>query len=144
MTVNKEYQRLADKLRETTHKKKEDGDYVIGNRWTRDSLDEIARGIEMLGSRPTLHPRTEQFMKLTQSITKNYIDSGNIGRVGLEHALSKFGAVAGMVFLDERLSKLSRLKDADPVCVRGVLLDIVEQALITALWLDDNFNTTDK
>lgn len=113
MTVNKEYQKLADKLREITNKST-DGKFVIGSRWTRMSLEEIAKEIEMLGSRPTLQPQTEKFMKLTRSITKNYIDPGNIGRVGLEHALSNFGAVAGLVFLDERFSKLSRLKDSDP------------------------------
>lgn len=144
MTVNKEYQKLADKLRGIITHTGSNGDYVIDNRWTRDSLEEVAKTIELLGSRPQLSPRTAQFIQLTDRLHRHYVALSQGGKDSLEQALGKFGLVAGLIHMDEKLNQLAIAQALDSKQTKEMLLAIATQALQTAMWLDDNFNTSDR
>ena len=134
--INEEYQNLINKLNEVIGFYKGTGDLNI------HTIQEVNRGIEMLGTRPVLPDNVEQFMSITQNMTKTYAAKNHDYGNSFEESLDEFGLVASVVRLGDKMNRIKSLikKEAQvkDESIKDTLLDMANYAIMTVMWMNKN------
>lgn len=130
--VNEEYLRILnqlDKIRTNCNL----GSYA-------SYMDEVMSAIRNLGTRPVLFDNVEQFMSITNNMSKTYIAKNHDYGNSFEQSLDKFGLVASMVRLGDKMNRIESLtkKEAQvkDESIKDTLLDMANYAIMTVMWMD--------
>lgn len=130
--VNEEYLRILnqlDKIRTNCNL----GSYA-------SYMDEVMSAIRNLGTRPVLSDNVEQFMSTTNNMTKTYIAKNHDYGNSFEQSLDKFGLVASVVRLGDKMNRIESLtkKEAQvkDESIKDTLLDMANYAIMTVMWMD--------
>lgn len=130
--INEEYLRILTQLENVrTHCNL--GAYA-GN------LNEAMLAIRNLGTRPVLSDSVEQFMSITQDMTKTYAAKNHDYGNSFEESLDEFGLVASVVRLGDKMNRIKSLikKEAQvkDESIKDTLLDMANYAIMTVMWMD--------
>lgn len=130
--VNEEYLRILnqlDKIRTNCNL----GSYA-------GYMDEVMLAIRNLGTRPVLSDNVEQFMSITNNMTKTYTAKNHDYGNSFEQSLDKFGLVASVVRLGDKMNRIESLtkKEAQvkDESIKDTLLDMANYAIMTVMWMD--------
>lgn len=136
--VNEEYQNLINKLNEVIGVYKGTGDL------NSHTIQEVKRGIEMLGTKPVLSNNVEQFMSITQNMAKTYAAKNHDYGNSFEQSLNKFGLVASVVRLGDKMNRIESLSKKEAQVkdesIKDTLLDMANYAIMTIMWMNKNQN----
>ena len=84
----------------------------------------------------------EQFMAITQDMTKTYAAKNHDYGNSFEQSLDKFGLVASVVRLGDKMNRIESLtkKEAQvkDESIKDTLLDMANYAIMTAMWMNKN------
>ena len=134
--INKEYQNLIDRLDAAITAYKDSGRTEIGLSLLRG----VKEGIRMLGSRPKLAESVEKFTEITSNMAKTYADKNHDYGNSFEQSLDKFGLVASVVRLGDKMNRIESLtkKEAQvkDESIKDTLLDMANYAIMTVMWMD--------
>lgn len=129
-TINKEYQKIIDKLVEAK------GD--IKN--TR-CIDEAIIMISHLGTRPKLSDNIEQFMDITNNMAKTYAAKNHDYGNSFEQSCDKFGIIAGIIRMGDKINRLESLSKREAKVkdesIKDTLLDLASYSVMTLMWLNE-------
>lgn len=127
-TLNKEYQKIIDKL----NKAKETKDISY--------IDEVIYSLKHLGSEPVLNESTKQFMDITKNMTKTYISKNHDYGNSFEKSLDEFGIVASVVRLGDKMNRIKSLIKKENLVtnesIEDTLLDMANYGIMTVMWLN--------
>ena len=130
--INEEYQKLIDKLKEVRKANLMESDKAL--------IDEVIYCLSILGKKPVLSDNVEQFMSITQNMTKIYAAKNHDYGNSFEESLDEFGLVASVVRIGDKMNRIKSLikKEAqvkdEPI--RDTLLDMANYAIMTVMWMD--------
>ena len=132
--VNEEYLRILTQLENVrTHCNL--GVYA-GN------MNEAMLAVRNLGTRPALSDNVEQFMSITQNMTKTYAAKNHDYGNSFEESLDGFGLVASVVRLGDKMNRIKSLikKEAQvkDESIKDTLLDMANYAIMTVMWMNKN------
>ena len=132
--VNKEYQKLIDDLELAVAS-------LIGvdNDGIIDNLKNVIARLKILGARPVLSDNVEQFMSITQDMTKTYAAKNHDYGNSFEQSLDEFGLVASIVRIGDKMNRIKSLikKEAQvkDESIKDTLLDLASYSVMTLMWL---------
>jgi hypothetical protein len=132
--LNKEYQKLIDKLntlpKETT----------FSSEYFTQVVGEIKYAIEQLGSEPVLNKDTQAFKEITTKMLKLYIAKNKDYGNSFEQSLNKFGIVAGIVRMGDKMNRIESLSTKEAQVkeesIKDTLIDLANYAIMTLIWLN--------
>lgn len=135
--VNEEYKKLLLKLENVlTH--------VQLGVYAQD-LKNVMKGIEVLGTRPVLSGRVQQFTDITTEMTKVYVRKDHDYSNSFDRSLDEFGLIASVVRIGDKMNRIKSLalKEAKvkDESIRDTLLDMANYAIMTVIWLDNQAKT---
>lgn len=132
--INEEYLRILTQL-EDVRNHCNLGAYV-------DYLDKAIVAVRALGTRPVLSDNIEQFMSITQDMTKTYAAKNHDYGNSFEESLDEFGLVASVVRLGDKMNRTKSLikKEAQvkDESIKDTLLDMANYAIMTVMWMNKN------
>lgn len=132
--INEEYLRILTQL-EDVRNHCNLGAYV-------DYLDKAIVAVRALGTRPVLSDNIEQFMSITQDMTKTYAAKNHDYGNSFEESLDEFGLVASVVRLGDKMNRIKSLikKEAQvkDESIKDTLLDMANYAIMTVMWMNKN------
>lgn len=135
-TVNKEYQKLIDKL----NKAIEYCEDSEGKEIPLSVLEEVRNGIKNLGTRPVLSSNVQQFMDITTDMAKTYAAKNHDYGDSFDESLNEFGLVAAVVRIGDKMNRIKSLikKEAEvkDESIRDTLLDMANYCIMTVMWMD--------
>lgn len=130
--INEEYQKLIDKLKEVRKANLMESDKAL--------IDEVIYCLSILGKKPVLSDNVEQFMSITQNMTKIYAAKNHDYGNSFEESLDEFGLVASIVRIGDKMNRIKSLikKEAQvkDESIRDTLLDMANYAIMTVMWMD--------
>lgn len=130
--TNEEYLRILTQL-ENVRTHCDLGSYV-------EHLNSAMVAIRNLGIRPALSDNVEQFISITQNMTKTYAAKNHDYGNSFELSLDKFGLVASIVRLGDKMNRIESLtkKEAQvkDESIKDTLLDLANYSIMTVMWLD--------
>lgn len=130
--INEEYQKLIDKLKEVRKANLMESDKAL--------IDEVIYCLSILGKKPVLSDNVEQFMSITQNMTKIYAAKNHDYGNSFEESLDEFGLVASVVRIGDKMNRIKSLikKEAQvkDESIRDTLLDMANYAIMTVMWMD--------
>lgn len=132
--LNKEYQKLIDKLntlpKETT----------FSSEYFTQVVGEIKYAIEQLGYEPILNKDTQAFKEITTKMLKLYIAKNKDYGNSFEQSLNKFGIVAGIVRMGDKMNRIESLSTKEAQVkeesIKDTLIDLANYAIMTLIWLN--------
>lgn len=135
--INEEYQKLIDDLELAVASLiGADKAEVVNN------LKNIIARLKILGIRPTLPDNVEQFMSITQDMSKTYAAKNHDYGNSFEQSLDEFGLVASVVRIGDKMNRIKSLikKEAQvkDESVKDTLLDMANYAIMTVMWMNKN------
>lgn len=134
ININGEYQKLIDNL------KKVRGANLMGS--DKALIDEVIYCLSMLGKRPVLSDNVEQFMSITQDMTKTYAAKNHDYGNSFEQSLDELGLIASVVRLSDKMNRIKSLikKEAQvkDESIKDTLLDMANYAIMTVMWMNKN------
>lgn len=134
ININGEYQKLIDNL------KKVRGANLMGS--DKALIDEVIYCLSMLVKRPVLSDNVEQFMSITQDMTKTYAAKNHDYGNSFEQSLDEFGLIASIVRLSDKMNRIKSLikKEAQvkDESIKDTLLDMANYAIMTVMWMNKN------
>lgn len=135
-TVNKEYQKLIDKLNiAIEHCEDSEGKEI-----PLSVLEEVRNGIKNLGTRPVLSSNVQQFMDITTDMTKTYAAKNHDYGNSFEQSCNKFGIIAAVVRMGDKMNRLESLvvkrAEVKDESIKDTLLDLANYAIMTVMWLN--------
>lgn len=135
--VNEEYKKLLLKLENVlTH--------VQLGVYAQD-LKNVMKGMEVLGTRPVLSGRVQQFTDITTEMTKVYVRKDHDYSNSFDRSLDEFGLIASVVRIGDKMNRIKSLalKEAKvkDESIRDTLLDMANYAIMTVIWLDNQAKT---
>lgn len=84
----------------------------------------------------------EQFMSITQDMTKTYAAKNHDYGNSFEGSLDEFGLVASVVRLGDKMNRIKSLikKEAQvkDESIKDTLLDMANYAIMTVMWMNKN------
>lgn len=126
--INEEYQKIIDKLVEAKRTK------------NTSYIDEAIYILTHLGSKPKLGDNVEQFMDITNNMTKTYAAKNHDYGNSFEQSLDKFGLVASVVRIGDKMNRIESLtkKEAQvkDESIKDTLLDMANYAIMTVMWMN--------
>lgn len=135
--INEEYQKLIDKLKEVRKANLMESDKAL--------IDEVIYCLSILGKKPVLSNNVEQFMSITQNMTKIYAAKNHDYGNSFEESLDEFGLVASVVRMGDKMNRIKSLikKEAQvkDESIKDTLLDIANYAVMTIMWMNKNQST---
>lgn len=103
------------------------------------------KGIEVLGTRPVLSGRVQQFTDITTEMTKVYVRKDHDYSNSFDRSLDEFGLIASVVRIGDKMNRIKSLalKEAKvkDESIRDTLLDMANYAIMTVIWLDNQAKT---
>lgn len=137
--INKEYLRILTQL-ENVRNHCNLGAY-------EDCLDKAIVAVRALGTRPVLSDNVEQFMSITQNMTKTYAAKNHDYGNSFNKSLDRFGIVASIVRMGDKMNRIESLtkKEAQvkDESIKDTLLDMANYAIMTVMWLDKTRKDTE-
>jgi len=131
-TVNKEYQKLIDKLDEAM----KEG----GIKRTLNLINEVKQALIHLGSRPVLSDKVQSFTDITTSMAKTYAAKNHDYGDSFEISCNKFGIIAGIVRMGDKMNRIETLAvkkaEVNDESIKDTLLDLANYAIMTVMWLN--------
>ena len=114
-------------------------DKVIGDRMetkiNEDCLDKAVIAVRVSDN-------VEQFMSITQDMTKTYAAKNHDYGNSFEESLDEFGLVASVVRLGDKMNRTKSLikKEAQvkDESIKDTLLDMANYAIMTVMWMNKN------
>ncbi len=135
-TVNKEYQKLVDKLEVLKTAQKD----INLNKWCIDTINEVQHGIRILGLKPKLSGNIQQFMDITTNMVKTYAAKNHDYGNSFEQSCNKFGIIASVVRLGDKMNRIESLAvkkaEVKDESIKDTLLDLANYAIMTVMWLN--------
>lgn len=134
-TVNPEYQKLIDII---------DGVLAssVFSQEMKSRLTHVKEGLKNLGTIPKLDENVERFRHITFDMTKTYIDKNHDYGNSFDKSLDKFGLIASMVRMEDKMNRLTSLIDkkakVKDESVKDTLLDLANYCIMTAMWINKN------
>lgn len=132
--INEEYQKLIDKI----NKIKED--YCNTHTITVSQFEDVVSIIQSLGIKPVLSNNVEQFMSITQDMTKTYAAKNHDYGNSFEQSLNKFGLVASVVRIGDKMNRIESLMKREAQVkdesIKDTLLDMANYCIMTVMWMD--------
>lgn len=126
--VNEEYQKIIDKLVEAKRTK------------NTSYIDEAIYILTHSGSKPKLNDNVEQFMSITQNMTKTYAAKNHDYGNSFEQSLDEFGLVASVIRIGDKMNRIKSLikKEAQvkDESIKDTLLDLASYSVMTLMWLN--------
>lgn len=130
--INEEYLRILAQL-ENVRTHCDLGSYV-------EHLNSAMVAIRNLGIRPALSNNVEQFISITQNMTKTYAAKNHDYGNSFELSLDKFGLVASIVRLGDKMNRIESLTKKEAQVkdepIKDTLLDLANYSIMTVMWLD--------
>ena len=109
-----------------------------------DCLDKVIVAVRALGTRPALSDNVEQFMSITQNMTKTFAAKNHDYGNSFEESLDEFGLVASVVRLGDKMNRIKSLikKEAQvkDESIKDTLLDMANYAIMTVMWMNKKQN----
>lgn len=131
--VNEEYKKLIEKLEIVMYRASLAHPNIV-------ILDEVIDSLKRLGTRPILPDNIEQFISITQDMTKVYAAKNHDYGNSFEQSLNKFGLIASIVRLGDKINRIesltkkeSQVKDES---IKDTLLDMANYCIMTLMWLN--------
>lgn len=129
--INKEYQSVIDTLE------------VVKNRVLQSekiAIEDCQYAIKQLGSRVVLSEDAEQFHNITTDMLKTYIKKNHDYGNSFEQSLDKFGLVAGIVRIGDKMNRIESLTTKEAMVkdesIKDTLLDLASYSVMTLMWLN--------
>lgn len=139
-TVDKEYQKLIDKLNIAI-------EYCEGSEGKEiplSVLEEVRNGIKNLGTRPVLSSNVQQFIDITTDMAKTYAAKNHDYGNSFNNSLDKFGLIASIVRMGDKMNRLETLvakkAQVKDESIKDTLLDLANYSIMTVMWLNKNDN----
>lgn len=105
-----------------------------------DCLDKAIVAVRALGTRPVLSDNVEQFMSITQDMTKTYAAKNHDYGNSFEQSCNKFGIIAAVVRMGDKMNRLESLAvkraEVKDESIKDTLLDLANYSIMTVMWLD--------
>lgn len=116
---------------------------TLGGLLTSDEVNKIVSGIDVnrdIDYRPITNVQIHGKVckELTETYKKKNADYGN----SFENSLDKHGLIAGIVRMDDKMSRLISLNSKNKQLVldeslRDTLMDLANYAIMSVMWLDE-------
>lgn len=136
ITVDKEYQKLIDKLNMVIEYSEDSTDKEV----PLSVLEEVRDGIRHLDIRPKVNDSVQQFMDITTSMTKTYAAKNHDYGNSFEQSCNKFGIIASVVRLGDKMNRLESLAvkraEVKDESIKDTLLDLANYSIMTVMWLN--------
>lgn len=133
--INDEYQRIIDKINQVSEECRN-----TGNVWAVTLLQEAAISIRNLGTRPVLSDSVEQFISITNNMTKTYAAKNHDYGNSFDDSLDKFGLIASIVRMGDKMNRLESLTKKEAKVkdesIKDTLLDLANYAIMTVMWMN--------
>lgn len=130
--INKEYQKLIDKLDEAM----KEG----GIKRTLNLINEVKQALMHLGSRPVLSSEVEIFTDITTSMARTYAAKNHDYGNSFDKSLDKFGIIAGIVRMGDKMNRIESLAvkkaEVNDESIKDTLLDLATYSVMTLMWLN--------
>lgn len=135
-TVNKEYQKLIDKLN-TVIEYCEDSE---GKEIPLPVLAEVRNCIKNLGTRPVLSSNVQQFIDITTDMAKTYAAKNHDYGNSFGESLDEFGLIASIVRINDKMNRIKSLikkkAEVKDETIQDTLLDMANYCIMTVMWID--------
>lgn len=132
-TVNKEYQKLIDILKQVRV-----SPTLVED--SKDKLDIVIHTLELMGSRPVLSDNVQSFMDITTDMAKTYAAKNHDYGNSFEQSCNKFGIIASVVRLGDKMNRIESLAvkkaEVKDETIKDTLLDLANYAIMTVMWLN--------
>lgn len=135
-TVNKEYQKLIDKIN-TVIEHCEDSE---GKEIPLPVLAEVRNCIKNLGTRPVLSSNVQQFIDITTDMAKTYAAKNHDYGNSFGESLDEFGLIASIVRINDKMNRIKSLikkkAEVKDETIQDTLLDMANYCIMTVMWID--------
>ena len=129
--VNKEYQSIIDALEVVKNR-------VLQNE--KKAIEDCQYAIKQLGSRVVLSEDAEKFNSITTDMLKTYIKKNHDYGNSFEQSLDKFGLVAGVVRIGDKMNRIESLTTKEAMVkdesIKDTLLDMANYCIMSVMWLN--------
>lgn len=136
--INSNFQKIINNLQYVVD--------IINSDANKDKLPEMivdcVKIIRQVGSKSLLPEDAELFNIITTDLLKTYIKKNHDYGNSFEQSLDKFGLVAGVVRIGDKMNRIESLitKKAlvEDESIKDTLLDMANYCILTTMWINKN------
>ena len=136
--INSNFQKIINNLQYVVD--------IINSDANKDKLPEMivdcVKIIRQVGAKSLLPEDAELFNNITTDLLKTYIKKNHDYGNSFEQSLDKFGLVAGVVRIGDKMNRIESLitKKAlvEDESIKDTLLDMANYCILTTMWINKN------
>lgn len=136
--INSNFQKIINNLQYVVD--------IINSNANKDKLPEMivdcVKIIRQVGSKSLLSEDAELFNNITTDLLKTYIKKNHDYGNSFEQSLDKFGLVAGIVRIGDKMNRIETLTTkkalVEDESIKDTLLDMANYCILTTMWINKN------